>query len=63
MGEEVEAQELSRPDRARYREKVRRCLDVFARMLRDARAIHVMAPTTEVLKLWLGRSLLGVPLM
>ncbi|RYF16501.1 MAG: acyl-CoA dehydrogenase [Comamonadaceae bacterium] len=34
-----------------------------AQMLRDARASHVMAPTTDVLKLWLGRSLLGVPLL
>lgn len=32
-------------------------------MLRDARAGHVMAPTTDLLKLWLGRSLLGVPLL
>ena len=37
MGEEVAQQEFSREDRTRYREKVRRCLDVFARMLRDAR--------------------------
>src|SRR5215218_1225708 len=37
MGEEVEAQEFSRADRTRYREKVRRNLDVFARMLREAR--------------------------
>jgi len=37
MGEDVEAQEFSRADRTRYREKVRRCLDVFARMLREAR--------------------------
>src|SRR5512132_2805664 len=37
MGEEVEAHEFSRADRTRYREKVRRCLDVFARMLREAR--------------------------
>ena len=37
MGEEVEQQEFSRADRTRYREKVRRCLDVFARMLREAR--------------------------
>jgi gamma-glutamyl:cysteine ligase YbdK (ATP-grasp superfamily) len=37
MGEEVDAQEFSRADRTRHREKVRRCLDVFARMLRDAR--------------------------
>lgn len=33
-----------------------------ARMLRDARASHVMAPTTDMLKLWLGRLELGVPL-
>ncbi|WP_295658096.1 glutamate--cysteine ligase [uncultured Nocardioides sp.] len=37
MGEEVEAQEFSRADRTRHREKVRRCLDVFARMLREER--------------------------
>ncbi|MCB0894957.1 MAG: glutamate--cysteine ligase [Nocardioides sp.] len=37
MGEEVEAQEFSRADRTRHREKVRRNLDVFARMLREAR--------------------------
>ncbi|GAA4366065.1 glutamate-cysteine ligase family protein [Nocardioides caricicola] len=37
MGEEVEAQDFSRADRTRHREKVRRNLDVFARMLREAR--------------------------
>jgi gamma-glutamyl:cysteine ligase YbdK (ATP-grasp superfamily) len=37
MGEEVAAQEFSRADRTRHREKVRRNLDVFARMLREAR--------------------------
>src|SRR3982751_1982869 len=37
MGEEVDAQEFSRVDRTRHREKVRRNLDVFARMLREAR--------------------------
>ena len=37
MGEEVEHQEFSRADRTRHREKVRRNLDVFARMLREAR--------------------------
>ena len=37
MGEEVAQQEFSRADRTRYREKVRRCLDVFARMLRESR--------------------------
>ncbi len=36
MGEEVDAQEFTRADRTRHREKVRRCLDVFARMLRDS---------------------------
>jgi gamma-glutamyl:cysteine ligase YbdK (ATP-grasp superfamily) len=36
MGEEVDAQEFTRADRTRHREKVRRCLDVFARMLREA---------------------------
>jgi alkylation response protein AidB-like acyl-CoA dehydrogenase len=41
-----------------YRENSR-----IAQMLRDARASHVMAPTTELLKLWLGRSLLGIPLL
>ena len=37
MGEEVDQQEFSRADRTRHREKVRRNLDVFARMLRDSR--------------------------
>ena len=37
MGEEVDQQEFTREDRTRYREKVRRCLDVFARMLRESR--------------------------
>lgn len=37
MGEEVEAQEFSRADRTHHRERVRRNLDVFARMLREAR--------------------------
>ena len=37
MGQEVERREFSREDRTRYREKVRRCLDVFARMLRESR--------------------------
>ncbi|UAW98370.1 acyl-CoA/acyl-ACP dehydrogenase [Halopseudomonas nanhaiensis] len=34
-----------------------------AQMLRDARASHVMAPTTDLLKIWTGRSLLGLPLL
>src|SRR6476646_9366411 len=35
MGEDVEAQEFSRADRTRHREKVHRCLDTFARMLSE----------------------------
>ncbi len=37
MGAQVDQQEFSRADRTRHREKVRRCLDVFARMLRESR--------------------------
>jgi len=36
MGEDVAKTEFSRQDRRRYREKVRRCLDVFARMLTES---------------------------
>lgn len=43
---------------AAYREN-----SVLARLLRDARASHVMAPTTDMLKQWAGRTLLGVPLL
>lgn len=35
----------------------------LARLLRDARASHVMAPTTDLLKTWLGRALLKLPLI
>lgn len=37
MGEEVESTEFTRQDRQQYREKVRKCLDVFARMLAEAK--------------------------
>jgi alkylation response protein AidB-like acyl-CoA dehydrogenase len=37
--------------------------DQLTRMLRDARASHVMSPTTDMLKTWAGRSLLGLPLL
>jgi isovaleryl-CoA dehydrogenase len=37
--------------------------DLLAKLLRDARASHVMAPTTDMLKTWAGRALLGVPLL
>lgn len=41
-----------------YRENSR-----LARILRDARASHVMAPTTDMLKTWVGRALLNLPLV
>ncbi|WBS05623.1 acyl-CoA/acyl-ACP dehydrogenase [Pseudoduganella sp. SL102] len=34
-----------------------------AQMLRDARASHVMSPTTDLLNIWAGRALLGLPLL
>jgi alkylation response protein AidB-like acyl-CoA dehydrogenase len=33
------------------------------RSLRDARAAHLMAPTTDMLRVWIGRTLLGQPLL
>jgi alkylation response protein AidB-like acyl-CoA dehydrogenase len=41
-----------------YRENSR-----IAQLLRDARASHVMSPTTDMLKVWTGRTLLGLPLL
>jgi isovaleryl-CoA dehydrogenase len=35
----------------------------LARLLRDARASHVMAPTTDMLKTWVGRALVKLPLI
>lgn len=32
-------------------------------LLRDARAAHVMAPTTDILRVWTGRTLLGQPIL
>ncbi|MEV0591966.1 glutamate--cysteine ligase [Nonomuraea cavernae] len=40
MGRDVPAVVFSRDDRRNYREKVRRCLDVLARMLRESRFEH-----------------------
>ena len=37
MGQDVEKTQFTREDRQCYREKVRRCLDVFARMLAESR--------------------------
>ena len=36
---------------------------ILAMLLRDARAAHVMGPTTDMLYTWLGRSLLGQPIL
>jgi alkylation response protein AidB-like acyl-CoA dehydrogenase len=33
------------------------------RMLRDARAAHVMSPTTDLLRTWAGRAVLGLPIL
>lgn len=41
-----------------YRENSR-----VSQMLRDARASHVMSPTTDMLKVWTGKSLLGLPML
>ena len=35
----------------------------LSRHLRDVRAVHLMAPTTDLLRTWIGKSLLGVPLL
>ena len=37
MGDEVANRTFTRADRQQYREKVQRCLDVFARMLAESR--------------------------
>jgi alkylation response protein AidB-like acyl-CoA dehydrogenase len=41
-----------------YRESSR-----LERLLRDARASHVMAPTTDILRTWTGRALLDLPIL
>ncbi len=33
------------------------------RMLRDVQASHIMAPTTDTLRTWTGRALLGLPIL
>jgi alkylation response protein AidB-like acyl-CoA dehydrogenase len=35
----------------------------LGRLLRDGRAAHVMAPTTDILRTWAGRAVLGLPLL
>lgn len=36
---------------------------LLARLLRDAQAAHIMSPTTHLLKNWLGRAVLGLPML
>jgi isovaleryl-CoA dehydrogenase len=36
---------------------------ILSRALRDSRASHVMSPSTDLLKTWLGRTVLDVPLL
>jgi alkylation response protein AidB-like acyl-CoA dehydrogenase len=55
---EIANQAMTLTGGAGYRENGK-----LARMLRDARAGHVMAPTTDMLKTWLGRALLNLPLL
>ena len=38
MGRDIQAIKISGEDRRKYRDKVRRSLDAFARMLRERRA-------------------------
>ena len=35
----------------------------LGKMMRDARAAHVMSPTTDILRLWVGRMLLEQPIL
>lgn len=35
----------------------------LSRLLRDAHASHIMAPTTHVLNMWVGRAIMGMPLL
>ncbi|GIV95497.1 MAG: hypothetical protein KatS3mg057_0154 [Herpetosiphonaceae bacterium] len=41
-----------------YRENAK-----LSRLLRDARAAHIMGPTTDILRTWVGRLLLDQPLL
>jgi alkylation response protein AidB-like acyl-CoA dehydrogenase len=36
---------------------------VLPRLYRDIRAAHVMAPTTDLLRVWTGRAVLGLPIL
>jgi alkylation response protein AidB-like acyl-CoA dehydrogenase len=37
--------------------------DALERNLRNVHAIHVMSPTTDLLRTWTGRSLLELPIL
>jgi alkylation response protein AidB-like acyl-CoA dehydrogenase len=36
---------------------------LLERSLRDVQAAHLMSPTTELLRTWTGRALLGLPIL
>jgi alkylation response protein AidB-like acyl-CoA dehydrogenase len=36
---------------------------VLPRLYRDIRAAHIMAPTTDLLRVWTGRAVLGLPIL
>jgi hypothetical protein len=55
MGQDVATRVFSRADRQRYREKVRVCLDVFARVLAESR----FEPTRESFGLEIELKLTG----
>ena len=67
MGQQVTARTFGREDRQRYRRKVKACLDVFARMLSEARfhpemrsfgevLVHVFSGTTYAAKAGRGEA-------
>ena len=33
------------------------------RNIRDVQAVHLMSPTTDLLRIWTGRALLGLPIL
>jgi hypothetical protein len=56
MGKDVSLSTFTREDRARYRQKVRRCLDVFALMLNDFRFDSARQTTGLELEIYLIES-------
>ncbi len=55
---EITNEALTRTGGIAYRDN-----SILCRLLRDARAAHIMAPTTDYLKVWAGRALLDLPVL